>query len=931
MGKLLTIFNRGLRLALFSALVLVLLQNARAQLVWTRYAKACEGGVVNDYAYCEFEEGHHLLFSVCMANGLFHKEYQYQSANTWDNSNPWIEHLPARTCYGVDALTTGSGNDHAHYVIVATENDGIFRGIYTAGNQTFSGWHENTEKPYGHTMHWEDVSFWDNTNHEEYFACGWELVDESGENMKVYRWDNAGNDWEKVNDPNPINLKNFYRDIGNDKKIYGIGTDGIWHSDTSSYIGTWTNLTDDILTTPENYEGVTGFYQASADIIYIIAKNDSGEHPIWEIWKYDMSSENSGNIATFDPEENIDEMTALFTGEPVSGLIVDNYETNKYKIWVGTNKYGPLYCHVNPPATSWTQICVPNNDDVGGWVERSMFQDPKEAPGAFFYGVWQGGMYHYDGSDWTKLNTGLTGGYGVGSFGGYYEHHTGDDDYLLAATYQHGLYIMDATAPANPPFSAIGNAAGTVNAQAWYAKSYNDIVQGPEASELIYYAGCRPYTQFSLTSSDVLFGGIYKIDHDNNTCASVSDWDNDGTVDDKAWDVCRMIADVNDDIYVCTGEAGINQYNGGVPNRHMIRRASLSGGNLVWDTNDVLSFTGSVGGVAECRGFLAIDAYPCGENSDHVVISGLGNRWNAGIGYVNANTIGRVYGPVHDDYNSSEYRLARNENMYSVFDVEAVDRIESTNYTNDYVVWVSTANPQPQNNPQVLFVDGNIYAIEVKSDEPYEIVNDRTPSLTGYGYNALYYHLYAENLHLLAAIAVGFNASNIYESRFLVGVIDPNDNSEIRWRDKGTITIDDPESIYDSHPIVHEILGAEQGDHSLTFYINAQHTLEYHFEHSSLDLEGGTWNWISANYYQCFDSLSTIMVTCDSLTEMRDQYGNRYRPNDNPPVDSIYVWTPLKGYGIRTSGNDEFESFGNPIPADTTIMLYPAPQDSSWI
>jgi hypothetical protein len=91
------------------------------------------------------------------------------------------------------------------------------------------------------------------------------------------------------------------------------------------------------------------------------------------------------------------------------------------------------------------------------------------------------------------------------------------------------------------------------------------------------------------------------------------------------------------------------------------------------------------------------------------------------------------------------------------------------------------------------------------------------------------------------------------------------------------------------------------------------------------------WNWISFNSVDPFDSLKHLFAGCDSLQEIRDQYGNMFRPNDNPPLDEIGRWEWLKGYGVKSYVTDTMEVCGPQIPADTTLTLLPAPQDSSWI
>jgi hypothetical protein len=91
------------------------------------------------------------------------------------------------------------------------------------------------------------------------------------------------------------------------------------------------------------------------------------------------------------------------------------------------------------------------------------------------------------------------------------------------------------------------------------------------------------------------------------------------------------------------------------------------------------------------------------------------------------------------------------------------------------------------------------------------------------------------------------------------------------------------------------------------------------------------WEWISFNCADEQDSLRYLFASNDSLIEVRDQYGNRFRTHDNPMLDEIYTWNWLKGYGVHCTAAETLAVWGPDISADTILTLFPAPQDSSWI
>ncbi len=606
-------------------------------------------------------------------------------------------------------------------------------------------------------------------------------------------------------------------------------------------------------------------------------------------------------------------------------IVVDDGEY--LNMWIGTGRCGVMFLDTENGTTSskWVQMEEPGNDDMSTWWVRSLMRDPMDTGDvSMFYGVWQEGLYHYnaDSSKWFLKITGLDGGEGPGGKGGFLNLDTGE---LYHSNYQNGIFRLDATA-SNPTYSAIGESNTTVSERASYAKSFNNIGIGPDTGDSVYFAGARWWNQYDFDGSNhKYFGGLYQIDLGDGKCTEVGNWDGDGSMDDWKWDINRIVSDTSADtvnIYVATGEAGVNAYPvGWNMTKHMIRRGYLDGSSVVWA--GVIDFLhSSYPYVAP----LGVDPYPCLGNTNHLVISGLGNTWNWHIGSADSDTLGKVFGPV--PYGWSDCRTLIGSGLRSVFDVEAVPREESTNNDSDYVVWAATANFSQQEFAQGHLGVGGLYKIEVYDSNPCDDTTNVSPITNENRAYTCVEYVDFHNMRLLSTVSLGINASGDFESKFWLGNVNENDDIT-QWHDYGQIEVlDENNAAVNFMP--KEIFGAIETNDHLRFFLGGP-TIFLDFPVQSYNLTDNVWSWISSNRYPAYDSLSALMVTCDSLQQMQDQYHNRYAPTENPPVDSIYVWNPLMGYGIRTRGNDTFENFGAQIPSDTTIMLYPAPQDSSWI
>jgi len=648
---------------------------------------------------------------------------------------------------------------------------------------------------------------------------------------------------------------------------------------------------------------------------------------------------------TFTPPRETDDLFFDARAKHVSGLVVYYDETNdKYHIWIGTNDYGLLHWYTG--WSDWVQTEDPG-EGVRPWKARALLMDPMETTDvSLFYGTWQAGLAHYTlefssgDCTWVTPMWGLYGGNGPGGRGGYLDSGvlpgTGD---VLGSSYQHGLYKMALSGSA---FSGIGNTNGTAREKSNWSKCFNDVIRGPETVSSIYYGGCRPFTRFAYPSgTDYATGGIYYVDATDNCNWLNADWHGiPNLTDHKAPDAVRMVKDPDGSFYVATGEYGINCYGSGI-DRHVVRRAYLNGA-LQWTS--AASFDVTNYSFISYSAPLGIDPYPNNNPTNHQIVVGIGNYSNWNLDGASPLGIGRIYGPDPDNsyQNVNPVLLAPtgSQSFYSFHDVEAMPR-PSTPSNDDYVVFAAEANHFPPGKSQTYVKEGGIWALEVYTGTPPYTATDVTPPTSvlpyasDYGFASLHHVNYNNRMQLLAAIAQGYRLNNpdvdIYESIFLIGRV--TNDSQVNWCTKGRIEIPSTEGLDRTPLVVHEIYGAEVGAGQVTFYLGGGSAgmVKKSFDNLNNRLDDGGWHWISANYYQCFDSLADIMVTCDSLIEMRDQYRNRYAPLEDPPVDSIYVWTPLKGYAVRISGSDEFESFGDPIPADTTLVLLPAPQDSAWI
>jgi hypothetical protein len=917
------IFRVSRAAALTCCLACLLLGSTAWAVIWDRVLY--DGGVVNDLC-ANTETTDKFVFASCMANGLFTVRWN-GSGGAW--GYPWKEHLAGRGSYGTDAKVFNS----TLYALSAAEATGMHVGAH-AGNDVWT-WTAYTACPYPSPpmlpvdIHWEDGIFYDASDH--FFGAHMQISSTGGSD--IFRWETTPPPahWADATGAAEVNVGKFHRDVNDASTLYGVGESGIWQCG-ATYTSNWTDITDSFEGVGYTIEAVTGFYQYPDGTIYILAACSDDRMRV-------CTQYNNGTcIAEWEPADDNCDIIAEFN-HSAGGLIVRDFTTEPYKeIWIGTNEYGVLYLNTQNGTQSddWEQMLDPGNEFVGGWNYRSLLRDPMITGNmAFFYGVWQAGLYHCVAAGnpdvWTHPIEGLCGGVAAPSLIGGYLNPTTEE--LYSVGFQRGLRRLDVSTTI-PVYSPIGEENTLVDERAAYAKSFNDIAQGPDFNGSVYFAGARPYVQYDFpdgSSSDFNFGGLYSIDPDaNDECAGVTGWDGDGDVADWQWDVNRIVADPNANppsLYVATGEVGanMNYLDPTNMNYHMVRVGYMSGVNLTWNT--VIEFSPTISMV---RAPLAMAVYPLAGHQNQVVVVGLGNAWNYELQGADPNTLGRVYGPIPtSNYNvvSEATRLAENTNLHSVFDIATTARLETPGDANDYVAWIATAGYISNGGVQGHFGDGGLYKIEVGNGTGYQTAEERSP-VTGQdrAYPCVEYMTYGTR-RILATISVGLNASNQYEKVFWLGQLDGLD--DVRWKSYGLFQIQDENNVNvdaggaEIYPLI------EQGNR-VRIFVGGYNTLVKDFLATTHEFSGQRWYWISNNHYPTFDSLSVLMAPCDSLEEIRDQFGNRYRPA-NPTVDSIYVWNPLKAYGIRTTGADEFECFGDSIPADTTLTLLPAPQDSSWV
>ncbi|HEX7344027.1 MAG TPA: hypothetical protein VF398_07170 [bacterium] len=376
-----------------------------------------EGGVINDIAY---DAANEIIYVASMENSMFHLQ-DTNSDNEWTDEE-WGEHLWARQCYGVDAYHTGTGAAEKDYIIVACEFDGIFRGTYNSVTGAWS-WPNadkiELEPPYWSMAHWEDATFWGNSDEGQFFATGFEVDPQETPVSKLWRWNASGPAWVEVNQSTGLEVAKFYRDLSDNtgKTLYGIGPDGIWKKTGDTYTADWNDAENDFTT--EDILEVTGFYQDRIDNTkYILARyNTTGlEYRI-----YREGGTQLATITTLDDEDTDVPIGPAYLDDKAVGLVVQEYDGaqgTEYRIWIGSGAYGLLFTDTGVSA-DWTQLSDPDEANVSGWHPRTLMRDPYDTDNEvhIFYLTWQAGMYYYDPNAqdiWKPMKAGLIGGRGSG-------------------------------------------------------------------------------------------------------------------------------------------------------------------------------------------------------------------------------------------------------------------------------------------------------------------------------------------------------------------------------------------------------------------------------------------------------------------------------------------------------------------------------------
>jgi hypothetical protein len=96
-------------------------------------------------------------------------------------------------------------------------------------------------------------------------------------------------------------------------------------------------------------------------------------------------------------------------------------------------------------------------------------------------------------------------------------------------------------------------------------------------------------------------------------------------------------------------------------------------------------------------------------------------------------------------------------------------------------------------------------------------------------------------------------------------------------------------------------------------------------------LDAGKWNWVSFNCQTLDNRLENLLSNNDTIIEVRDEWGRKIYPQSAALQNTQARWDYLRAYMVFSTSPEPLSAFGKRIRSESTIVLYPALHDGSFI
>ncbi len=908
------------------------------------------------------------VWSACANGGLFRNTY----SSGWGS---WTGYNYGTHFRGVDAIEV-NGTEY----VISAGHEGL---RYDASSFSTSLWPRPTSSypsnwnfafTHDAAFYWPDSGEMPDDPEGQYFVILSASAPNSNPEQKpgIYRWvGSPTNNFSRVDAQysysNPKYFSEFYRDIKYPNVIYAIGRE---HGDTPGGLymisgdystPTWDTVAFNVGQNTYYAADVFGFsqhtYGSEVVYTYVLIKYYVSDQPVYSVfttndlptqsdptWQEVCLYSTGREITVFNPtamaatcDIRIAEFSTQFggvVGKPYySGGLV------QHRQWIATGAAG-IWCYdtgenewhqVNGTSPQWAVdlkrwgsfSLIPDIDHLGAGDDMRLLMGTHQA-GVWYLDYNTGGTY-----DWDHLRDGF---YGTEIRGLTLVE---DDGEILAPAFLYGLWRGEANNQ-NPSWTELG--IGTTpyitndlqfNRGITCAVKFNGDYYTGSYDGVVYVGYDSPDDL-----SKVYLGGLYGVDDTTNYSYSVGFFPGISNDSSKVFAVSDLATTANR-MYLSTGFFGTDDINAEV---HAICQYHQPQSAWQWDT----LYTSKSEGAHDYTDLGLLEIEPDALKPDSALYIAVGNIYGM-TGPVNpgANYAGRLeylkqVGNNNWDIQSNIWESASNSN-YSVYDVSNIE--DPYMEGKSLLVW-GVGKFSSQGSATAGLQRGCVYlrhwnGSQYENDNLYATSGNVTLDNKTYEYppacSALKFYLHNGQAHIVAFITGEIQNPSSDEpagqSHLYDCLIDYNYRPH--WYHLGTpVPLGGNQNVYLAD--IRQICVDPNNGYDV--YVGGQGGVFWQ-NNTYLDkaISSGGWQWVSFNVISPEDSLQYMFATQDSIEEIKDQYGDKYRPYDNPPLDEIATWNWLKGYSVKTYVADTLRVFGEAIPYDSAMMLYPAPVDSSWI
>jgi len=922
---------------------------------WTRLGGGeQDGGVVEDIQLLSSAEtgADPVIWAASMGTGLFRNSW---TSNSWDHD--WTEFLPGKGFFGVDAITVTSGPTTTEHVIAGTGMFGILYQSATGGNFSLTGWNRPQgwpapPDPLDYTLvhdvafHYESGSYADPPT-DKYFAIFVEANAElGGPASGLYRWNGAlqppnfsradGSDPDEERD-----FQHFYRDKEDKNALYVIGEEdpstgediklyrisGSYSSPDFDDMDLATMIDgDDYI---EQAYGISQWDAATPVYTYLIAKyrdHVADQSKIAVFVTHDLHDEDPISPSVI-PTVIYDDEFDFMEGKGDLRVVGRPHGAGYHYLWLGCLGYGMFFYDTEVQTlTQITGTSSPNTvPDLMRWTPRAVLMDLQGNISAnemhLFYGTHHKGIWYLtstlSGGNWTHEWEHLENkfyGNSIRDLQLYPNTSGGTVRDVLAPSFDCGMYRFAAS---SGTWSALGTESATALTHPGFDKGITPALHWSDGSTTMDFFGTWAGQISLLYNSgspiNMGMGGLFSINSSDVT--SRVDFDPDQG-QSGAGDTIYTITEIS------SGQSGNNSIVFVAGTRESYYGTPFSViccklNNSDWDRIYYYDYD---------NGRRTWSILPDLLNPTTDIYIGRGSLYGIGSGYDAEVDL------LHQDvplWSSTEIWTSPYEENTSVSDITAVRDPE---YADKLQMFWGVIKSSAQTSAVSRYRWGTIMhrywdgdSYEIEALYPYN--ESGTTTIGGVSYEgspgalSLSAYKYGHRV-FLAAILIGDTLSSHKQIFHLFR----HDLSGHRWTRWGTPATIGGDQIYPASKIVVDELNG------FDYYVAPDGGPLFCDNRALPSPMGSTgWNWISFNCIDAVDSLKYLFAGADSLEVIRDQYHHPFKPNDNPPVDSIYVWNWTMGYAVRTSAADTVAAWGSPLSCDSSMVLLPAPQDSSWI